>query len=48
MIYVFYFAITLYGVGFFGGLVVSWLIQRYGTFGSDHHHTNLKPPQNSQ
>jgi hypothetical protein len=39
MIYVFYFAITLYGVGFFGGLIVSALIQRYGTFGSDHHHT---------
>ena len=48
MIYVFYFAITLYGVGFFGGLIVSALIQRYGTFGSDHHHTTFNPPQNSQ
>ena len=46
MIYVFYFAVGLYGVGFFGGLAVSWLIQRFGTFGSEHGYTDLKPPQN--
>jgi hypothetical protein len=38
--------IGVYAAGFFGGLIVSWLIQRYGTFGSDHHHTIIKPPQN--
>jgi hypothetical protein len=48
MIYVFYFVVGLYGIGFFGGLAVSWLIQRYGTFGSNHHHTTFNPPQNSQ
>jgi hypothetical protein len=48
MIYVFYFVVGLYGVSFFGGLAVSWLIQRFGTFGSEHGYTNLKPPQNSQ
>ena len=45
MIYVFYLVVGLYGIGFFGGLAVSWLIQRYGTFGSDHH-TTIKSPQN--
>ena len=45
MIYVFYFVVGLYGVGFFGGLAVSWLIQRFGTFGSDHSHNNIKPPE---
>jgi len=48
MIYVFYVVVGLYAVGFFGGLIVSALIQRYGTFGSDHHHTTFNPPQNSQ
>ena len=44
MIYVFYSVFGLYAVGFFGGLIVSALIQRYGTFGSDHHTTIFNPP----
>ena len=46
MIYVFYFVVGLYTVSAGGGLAVSWLIQRFGTFGSEHGYTNLKPPQN--
>jgi hypothetical protein len=48
MIYVFYVVVGLYAVSAVGGLAVSWLIQRFGTFGSDHHHTTIKPPQNPQ
>jgi hypothetical protein len=48
MIYVFYFVVGLYAVSVVGGLIVSALIQRFGTFGSEHGYTNLKPPQNPQ
>lgn len=48
MIYVFYVVVGLYAVSAGGGVIVSWLIQRFGTFGSDHKHTDLKPPQNPQ
>jgi hypothetical protein len=46
MIYVFYFVVGLYALSAGGGLAVSWLIQRFGTFGSDHSHNNIKLPQN--
>ena len=48
MIYVFYLVVGLYAVSAGGGLAVSWLIQQFGTFGSDHSHNNIKPPQNPQ
>jgi predicted ATP-grasp superfamily ATP-dependent carboligase len=46
MIYVIYLVVGVYGVSIVGGLAVSWLIQRFGTFGSEHGYTDLKPPQN--
>jgi hypothetical protein len=48
MIYVFYLVVGVYAVSAGGGLAVSWLIQRFGTFGSNHRHTTFKPPQNPQ
>jgi hypothetical protein len=46
MIYVFYVVVGVYGVSIVGGLIVSWLIQRFGTFGPEYGYINIKPPQN--
>lgn len=48
MIYVFYFVVTLYSVAVFGGLAVSWLILRFGTYGPELGYVSVTPIGKSQ
>lgn len=44
--YIFCAWVGVYMFALVGGLTVSWLIQRFGTFGSESGHITIKPPQN--
>ena len=43
--YIFCAWVGVYAVALIGGLAVSWLIQRVGTFGPEYGHIPNKPPQ---
>ena len=45
--YIFCVWVGVYAFALVGGLTASWLIQRFGTFGSEHRYTPIKPPQNT-
>jgi hypothetical protein len=42
-----YILLGLYALELTVGLALSWLIQRYGTFGSEYGYITTKPPQNT-